>query len=201
MKPISTVQLSVPRLGLVILDHQSDKALADWVRSFHRALSTPNPKLNEYAAELMQDVQGYRNSKAAYMRENRHNVTGSYSNLPEVLELPEVPLSVSQSVSHTDNKKEETQGASPPRVPRVKFQKPTLEELTAYIREHGYKTNPLTWLAHYESNGWVVGRARAPMKNWKATVVTWEQRGDFSNNGQSGRHLSPAHNRNLSEQR
>ncbi len=168
MKPISTVQLSVPRLGLVILDHQSDKALADWLRAFHRALSTPNAKLNDYAAELMEDVQGYRNSKAAYMRENRHNVTGSSSNLPEVPELPEVPLSVSQSVSHTDKKKKEHRGFTPPSLPEVK----------AYCQERMNSVNPEKWMAHYESNGWKVGKN--PMRNWKSAVITWEGESSFA---------------------
>ncbi len=107
MKPISTVQLSVPRLGLVIIDSASDQDLASWVRSFYRALSKPDPKLNEYAAELMSDVQSYRDSKAEYMRENRHNVTKSSGKFQE---LPEVPLSVSKSVSQltSNSRKQET---------------------------------------------------------------------------------------------
>ncbi len=32
--------------------------------------------------------------------------------------------------------------------------------------------NPEKFFNHYKSNGWVVGKA--PMKDWKAAVHTWE---------------------------
>lgn len=41
-----------------------------------------------------------------------------------------------------------------------------------YIREKGYTFSAEVFIAHYESNGWLVGRN--PMKNWRAACVTWE---------------------------
>ena len=62
-------------------------------------------------------------------------------------------------------------------VPQAsRFVKPTIEELAAYCKERGNKVSPQTWLDHYESNGWKVGKN--PMKDWKAAVRTWE-RNDF----------------------
>lgn len=52
-----------------------------------------------------------------------------------------------------------------------KFTKPTAEELTAYGASIGYTLEAQKFLAHYESNGWRVGKN--PMKDWKATVRTW----------------------------
>jgi len=62
--------------------------------------------------------------------------------------------------------------------PRPRFQKPTLEEVTAYCRERAKGVNPEAWLDHYEANGWKVGKNS--MKDWKAAVRTWERNG-FSN--------------------
>ena len=59
---------------------------------------------------------------------------------------------------------------------RTPFSPPSLDELKAFIHEKGYNVNPEKWLAHYEANGWMVGRNR--MKNWKAAVRTWHH-GDF----------------------
>lgn len=57
---------------------------------------------------------------------------------------------------------------------RSRFVKPTLEEVSNYIKEKGYKVNADTWFNYYESNGWKVGRNS--MKDWKACVAQWNSR-------------------------
>ena len=39
----------------------------------------------------------------------------------------------------------------------------------------GYTVNVNAWFAHYEANGWRVGRN--PMKDWKAAIRTWQHNG------------------------
>ena len=56
---------------------------------------------------------------------------------------------------------------------RTRFVKPSLEEVRAYIAERGSSVDAQAWYDHYESNGWLVGKA--PMKDWKAAVRTWER--------------------------
>lgn len=58
------------------------------------------------------------------------------------------------------------------REAKPRFVKPTAEEVQAYCNERGNGINAEEFIAHYESNGWVVGRS--PMKDWKAAVRTWE---------------------------
>ena len=58
--------------------------------------------------------------------------------------------------------------------PKSGFSKPTVDEVTQYISEHGYDVNPFAFVAHYEANGWKVGRN--PMKDWRAAVRTWHHR-------------------------
>lgn len=53
------------------------------------------------------------------------------------------------------------------------FVKPTLEEVEAYIREKSYNVDPEMWYAHYESNGWKIGKN--PMKSWKACLLKWSK--------------------------
>ena len=57
---------------------------------------------------------------------------------------------------------------------RAQFKKPTLEELTAYCRERKNDIDPEHFIAHYTSNGWLVG-GKSKMKDWKAAVQTWEK--------------------------
>ena len=56
-------------------------------------------------------------------------------------------------------------------VPTKRFVKPKKEELDAYCKEMNYDVNTDRWLAHYESNGWKVGKN--PMKSWKSALKTW----------------------------
>jgi hypothetical protein len=52
------------------------------------------------------------------------------------------------------------------------FVVPTIGEITSYCLERKNAVNPETWLNHYTSNGWMVGKNK--MKDWKASVRTWE---------------------------
>lgn len=54
------------------------------------------------------------------------------------------------------------------------FKKPTYEEVKAYCEERQNKIDGAYFIDHYESNGWKVGKN--PMKDWKATIRTWEKR-------------------------
>ena len=53
--------------------------------------------------------------------------------------------------------------------------KPTLEEVTAYCLERKNNVDPQAFIDNYDSNGWKVGRTA--MKDWKASVRTWERNG------------------------
>lgn len=54
------------------------------------------------------------------------------------------------------------------------LRKPTVEEIVAYCQERGNTVDAQLFFDFYESKGWKVGRT--PMKDWKATVRTWEKR-------------------------
>lgn len=54
-----------------------------------------------------------------------------------------------------------------------RFVKPTVDQIREYCRERNNNVNPERFWDYYESKGWVVGKA--PMKDWKATVRTWER--------------------------
>ena len=55
---------------------------------------------------------------------------------------------------------------------KKRFEKPTFEEVEAYIREQGYDIDPHTFFDYYEACGWTVGKNK-PMKDWKASVRYW----------------------------
>ena len=55
------------------------------------------------------------------------------------------------------------------------FVKPTLEEIKAYCDERKNKVNPSAFFDYYEKVGWVYGKNKTPIKDWKACVRTWER--------------------------
>lgn len=68
--------------------------------------------------------------------------------------------------------------ADSPNTHRRKFVKPSPDEVREYCREKGYTIDADRFCDHYESNGWVIGKA--PMKDWKAAVRTWARKENYS---------------------
>ena len=56
------------------------------------------------------------------------------------------------------------------------FIPPELSEVSAYCQERKNNVDPQTWIDFYTAKGWMIGKNK--MKDWKAAVRTWEQRGD-----------------------
>lgn len=58
---------------------------------------------------------------------------------------------------------------------RTTFVKPTAEELKAYALEIDYNLDPEAFLDYYNQNGWVIGKFKTKMKDWKAAVRQWKR--------------------------
>lgn len=54
---------------------------------------------------------------------------------------------------------------------RPRFTPPSLDEVRTYIAAMGYSFSPEKWHAHYQANGWRVGKN--PMVDWQAACRTW----------------------------
>ena len=63
-----------------------------------------------------------------------------------------------------------------------RFSPPTIEAVRAYCAERGNSVDAQRFVDYYTANGWRVGRN--PMKDWKATVRTWERNGYSGGNQQ-----------------
>jgi hypothetical protein len=57
------------------------------------------------------------------------------------------------------------------------FTPPTEEEVRRHCEAKGYHVDAVKFVAHYTSNGWMVGKAR--MRDWRAATVTWHK-GDLA---------------------
>ena len=54
------------------------------------------------------------------------------------------------------------------------FIPPTVDEVNEYCRQRNNKVNAQHFVDFYESKGWMIGKNK--MKNWKATIRTWESK-------------------------
>ena len=55
-----------------------------------------------------------------------------------------------------------------------KFRPPTYDEVRDYCLERKNNVDPEKFIDFYQSKGWMVGKSK--MKDWKASVRTWEKR-------------------------
>ena len=67
--------------------------------------------------------------------------------------------------------------ATPPPTRTKRFVPPTVDEVRGYCLERGNGIDPQRFVGYYTSNGWMVGKNK--MKDWKAAVRTWEQKGNY----------------------
>jgi hypothetical protein len=63
----------------------------------------------------------------------------------------------------------------PKRTRSKKFVKPTAAEVEAYCLERKNGISGQDFVDSYDRVGWVVGRNKTPMRDWKAAVRTWER--------------------------
>ena len=91
-------------------------------------------------------------------------------NLEEILEksTPEIELEKDIEIE-----KEIHSSAKSTTTKRLRFEKPTLSQITQYCLERNNNVNAEQFYDYYESNGWKVGKNS--MKDWKAAVRTWER--------------------------
>lgn len=82
-------------------------------------------------------------------------------------------LSASQADKKKTRGEEKREKDSSSKNPSGVFVKPTVEEVAAYCRERKNSIDPEAFVAHYQSNGWMVGKSK--MKDWKSAVITWEK--------------------------
>lgn len=75
-----------------------------------------------------------------------------------------------------ENKNKKENECYAPKPPTGRFVPPSVDEVAAYCKERGNKVDPQQFVDHYQSNGWKVG-GRGAMKDWKASVRTWEKNG------------------------
>ena len=60
-------------------------------------------------------------------------------------------------------------------IKKKKFKKPTVTEVADYCKERKNTIDAETFVDYFESSGWIKANGQK-VKDWKATIRTWEQR-------------------------
>lgn len=96
---------------------------------------------------------------------------------PQLSADPEKTESQYSTVQYSTDKEKEPNGSkekSADPKKRKRFTPPSVEEVRAYCAEKGYHFDPEDFVNRNEAGGWLVGKARLPMKSWRAACATWE---------------------------
>ena len=84
------------------------------------------------------------------------------------------PATTEENTTVVQPEEKPAQEIQPEEPKRQNFVKPTVEEIAAYCSESKNGIDPQAFYDFYESKGWKVGAVK--MKDWRASVRTWEQR-------------------------
>lgn len=95
--------------------------------------------------------------------------------------LPKGQMDVYETANGSNQKGEPIPPNNPSIIPnkesgaRSRFTPPSVDEVRAYCQERKNCIDPEAFVDYYTANGWVQGKGK-PIKDWKATVRTWERR-------------------------
>lgn len=123
-------------------------------------------------------AKNQRNIEKRYARQDDTNVYDGIrtnTNVYETYQTKDKPKT--KTKDKTKDNSLPPNGVSDTRAKR--FTPPTLDDVSAYIRERGSNVDAQRFLDFYTAKGWMVGKNR--MKDWKAAVRTWEKRDSEQN--------------------
>lgn len=119
-------------------------------------------------------AKNQRNIEKRYTRQDDTNV---YDGIRTNTGVYETYQTKDKAKDKTKDNSLPPNGVSDTRAKR--FSPPTLDDVSAYIRERGSNVDAQRFLDFYTAKGWMVGKNR--MKDWKAAVRTWEKRDSEQN--------------------
>ena len=139
----------------------------------NNAIAIPNWERHQSLDKLEQAKEKNRQRVAAH-REKQKLLAGcnDYSNVTVT------PCNDADIDTDSDKDKEEDKDPKDNKGTRSRFVPPTVDEVRAYCIERKNGINAEQFIDYYTARGWMIGKNK--MKDWKASVRTWERNG-FSN--------------------
>lgn len=155
--------------------YASNKYIAEFCQCSETKVSTAVSKLVKLGYLYVQSFDGRQRILKSSLSKIESLPFGNCNAAPQNLKESNI-----DNNTFTNTKKKERAAS--------RFTPPTVEEVRAYCIERRNSVDAQRFVDYYTANGWKVGRNS--MKDWKATVRTWERNG-YS----SGRKQQPQQNR------
>lgn len=140
----------------------------------------------EIYVSSLKNMVGSETSKAASMRRLREERREEREGNIVTPALPNCYTEKEIEIEKEKNKKE-TVGAADRPTPK-RFTPPTLEEVQAYCRERNNRVDAERFIDFYAAKGWMIGKNK--MKDWKASVRTWERQNKQDAEGSEGQRVA-----------
>lgn len=154
------------KLGLVYEDSNGSLVISNFTQMVgSESASKDALKKREYRKRLKErSVDNARdNTEDIEVDKNRTNCPTEYRD--KSIEIRD------KSIDKRDKEKDKEKRKS------NRFAPPSVDDVSAYCLERGNNIDPDKFVDYYTGNGWMIGRNK--MKDWKATVRSWE-RNDFN---------------------
>lgn len=140
-------------------------------------------------------VRKYRAKKTQKMLQCNAQVTTSNTEIEKEKDIEkdiEIEIEIEKDI---EIEQEQEQEAETPKGKAKRFTKPTLADIQAYCIERNNNVDPEHFYDYYEANGWKVGKNS--MKDWKASVRTWERNGYSDSKPKAPAQKPSAYNSNV----
>ena len=125
-------------------------------------------------SKFVKDRRGfYYNERMRIEGERRRNYCDSRSNNKSGRKPAEKDKIIRKSY---DKRMEDVNENENVNIKAKRFIRPKLSQVIAYCKETKSSIDPELFFNNYESTDWVKANGQ-PVKNWKATIKTWEKRG------------------------
>ena len=175
-RPLNTVRLALntfERFGMVEIVNDAI-TIPKWEK--HQNID----ELEKMREKTRQRVAEHRNKQKELAMKSNDDECNCYSNVTVTLRND---VDKNRLDKNRLDKNIYTAASSESATKSKRFQKPTLQEIQEYCNERHNNVDAGRFYDYYESNGWKVGKN--PMKDWKATVRTWERNEKKSNGGET----------------
>jgi hypothetical protein len=179
VRPVVSVQIDIARFCWEVM-RRNDSELSLWIRGLVDCLATRDPSKHEYGANLLADVEEFREKekqrKAKFSNgKTRKDMDSAGTTYTDSINTNDACTDLSCTELSTNPTTDSKRDTVPP---RARLQTPSdLAEMTAYGAEISLSPEECAKAYdYYASKGWKVGNAS--MKDWKAALRNWKRNVD-----------------------
>ena len=143
---------------------------------------------NSFAAQLIEEAKSFSGKRSAAGAEGNEKRWAEYRNaIAKVSQCDRKGIAKVSPEAEAEAEAEAEEKNT--RAKKQMFVKPTLSEAEEEVKSKGFSFKAESFIDYYGSVGWLVGNKK--MKDWKATMRTWQTREKKPSNSQQPKQSQP----------